>query len=205
MKILNLSSKNGIYSCNVYFILGNSNAAKGINTLVDVGRDPSILEKIKQTQTGIGKSAVEQVALTHGHYDHASLLPRIREAYNPTVCAHPASVDGVDRLLRDGESLKIGNQIFEVIYMPGHSDDSICLYCKSEGVLFAGDSHVVPISASADDIDKQGYVDALIRLAQKNIKAIYFGHGNPLLNNCNTRVRSALKIVENSLNGCCQT
>ena len=200
MKILNLIGNNGIYSSNVFFVLGNSNAVEDVNTLVDVGRDPSVIERIEKASTGVGKKRVEQVVLTHSHYDHASLLPKICEEYAPTVCAYSPSLDDVDRLLRDGETLKMGDEIFEVIYIPGHSNDSICLYCRNEGVLFAGDSPVILQSDSGTH--EQGFVDALIRLVRKDIKAIYFGHGAPLLNDCNERIRYSLKMVRKSLKSC---
>jgi len=196
MKILNLKSNNDIYSSNVYFVLGNSNAIDDVNTLVDVGRDPSVIEKIQKASTGVGKQRVEQVVLTHSHYDHTSLLPQIIEAYSPKVCAYSKSLDGVDRLLRDYETLKIGDAIFEVIYMPGHSNDSICLYCQSEGVLFAGDSPII-IHADGGTFE-DAFVSALARLAHKNVKAIYFGHGDPLLTDCNAKIRLSLKMVEES-------
>jgi len=200
MKILNLKSNNDIYSSNVYFVLGSSNAIDDVNTLVDVGRDPLIIEKIDKASTGVGKHRVEQVVLTHSHYDHSSLLPQIHEKYHPEVCAYSTSLEGVNRILRDGETLKMGDRAFEVIYMPGHSNDSICLYCHSDGVLFVGDSHVVLISAS--DNYEQGFISALKRIARKNVKAIYFGHGDPLLTDCNAKIRLSLKMVEKSLSHC---
>jgi len=200
MKIFNLTKNSNTYTSNVYFVLGNSNAISDVNTLVDVGRDPSVIEKINKASTGVGKQRVEQVVLTHSHYDHASLLPQIRKMYNPKVYAYSTSLEGVDRLLRDGEMLKIGDEAFEVIYTPGHSNDSICLYCQSEGVLFAGDSNI--IVQTAGGTYEQGFVDALIRLARKNVKVIYFGHGEPLQNNCNSRIRSSLEMIKKNLSGC---
>lgn len=200
MKILNLTKEHNVYTSNVHFVLGNCNAIDDVNTLVDVGRDPSIIAKIEEASTGVGKQRVEQVVLTHGHYDHASFLPQIRKRYHPKVCAYSASVDGVDRLLRDGETLKMGEATFEVVYTPGHSNDSICLYCQSEGVLFAGDSNI--IIQSGEGTYEDGFVSALIRLARKNIKAIYFGHGDPLLNDCNKRIRSSLRMVQRGLSSC---
>ncbi len=197
MKILNLTKDSNVYTSNVYFVLGNSNAIDDVNTLVDVGRDHSIIAKIEKASTGVGKQRVEQVVLTHSHYDHAGLLPHIRKMYNPRVCAYSTSLEGVDRLLRDGETLKMGDEAFEVIYTPGHSSDSICIYCQSEGVLFAGDSPV--ILQSDEGTYEDAFIDALIRLARKDIKAIYFGHGDPLLNDCNARIRSSLKMVKEGL------
>ena len=197
MKILNLTKDHNVYTSNVYFVLGNSNAIDDVNTLVDVGRDPSIIAKIEEASTGVGKQRVEQVVLTHSHYDHASFLPQIRKKYKPEVCAYSTSLEGVDRLLRDGETLKIGSEAFEVIYTPGHSDDSICFYCQSEGVLFSGDSNI--IIQTTGGTYEEGFVNALIRLARKNITAIYFGHGDPLLNDCNARIRYSLKLVKKSI------
>ncbi len=200
MKILDLTRDNGIYTSNVFLVLGGSNAIDDVNTLVDVGRDPSVIERINSASTGVGKQRVEQVVLTHGHYDHTSLLPQICEAYGPRVCAYSPSLDGVDHLLKDGEALRMGDEIFEVIYTPGHSSDSICLYCRSKGILFAGDSPI--IIQSGEGTYEDGFVSALIRLARKNVKAIYFGHGDPLLKDCNKRIRSSLRVVERSLSSC---
>lgn len=200
MRVLNLTGNSTVYTSNVFLVLGGFNAIEDVNTLVDVGRDPSVIQKIERASTGVGKQRVEQVVLTHSHYDHASLLPQIREAHNPKVYAYSSSLEGVDHLLRDGETLRMGNGIFEVVYTPGHSSDSICLYCRSEGVLFAGDSPI--IIQSGEGTYEDGFVDALIRLARKNIKAIYFGHGDPLLNDCNKRIRYSLRMVERSLSSC---
>jgi len=193
MKILNLTSDSKMYTSNVYLITGTWNAIDDLNTLVDVGRDPSVIEKINNASTGVGKKRVEQVILTHSHYDHASLLPQIIETFKPEVYAYSSSLEGVDHLLKDGDMLKLGDRIFEVIYTPGHSSDSICLYCEEERVLFAGDSAVVIRSAGGTYED--GFVHALEKICRRDIQSIYFGHGGPLVNNCNARLHDSLKIV----------
>lgn len=121
MKIFNLIKDHNVYTSNIYFVLGNFNAIDDINTLVNVGRDPSIIAKIEEASTGVGKHRVEQVVLTHSHYDHASFLPQISKRYHPEVCAYSESLEGVDRLLRDGETLKIGDAAFEVSYNETHT------------------------------------------------------------------------------------
>jgi glyoxylase-like metal-dependent hydrolase (beta-lactamase superfamily II) len=193
MKILNLTGDSKIYTSNVYLITGTRNAIDDVNTLVDVGRDPSVIRKINNASTGVGKNRVEQVILTHSHYDHASLLTQIREIFNPVVYAFSPSLEGVDHLLRHGQMLKLGDRMFEVIYMSGHSNDSICLYCEEDCVLFAGDSSVV--ITSTDGSYEEGFVQALEMLCRRDIRAIYFGHGNPAFNNCNKMIRSSLKNV----------
>jgi len=207
MKILNLKINSKIYTCNAYLITGTSNAIDDVNTMLDVGRDPAVMEIINTASTGVGKRRVEQVILTHSHYDHASLLPRISEIFKPVVYAFSQSLAGVDYRLKDGETLKAGDRIFEVIHTPGHSNDSICFYCEKEGVLFAGDTPV--ISAPADGSYEQGFLQALEKLCRRDIRSIYFGHGLPLHDNCNKRIRVSLinvrKSIEQSRTGTKQT
>ena len=194
MKILNLTGDSSVYTSNVYLVTGTWNAIEDVNTLVDVGRDPSVIRKINNASTGVGKHRAEQVVLTHSHYDHASLLPQIREIFNPVVYAFSQSLKGVDQLLKHGDVLKLGDRMFEVIYMPGHSNDSICLYCKKDGVLFAGDSSVV--IRSTDGSYEEGFIRALEMLCRRDIRVIYFGHGSPAFNNCNKTIRSSLENVK---------
>ena len=86
MRIINLINRTSmIYSSNVYLILGDWSAIEDINTLIDVGADPSVIEKINQSPTGVGKKPVEQVIFTHSHFDHTALLPTIRAQYQPIV------------------------------------------------------------------------------------------------------------------------
>ena len=65
MKVDNLTSHNKVYTSNVYLLTGNWNTLSDLNTLIDVGRDPSILEKIDSASTGVGKQRVEPVSYTH--------------------------------------------------------------------------------------------------------------------------------------------
>lgn len=194
MKILNLTNNSKIYTSNVYLVTGTWNAIEDVNTLIDVGRDPAVIEKITNASTGVGKKRVEQVILTHSHYDHASLLPLIREIFNPVAYAFSPFLEGVDNLLKDGEMLKAGDRMFEVIYTPGHSNDSICLYCEEDHVLFAGDTAVLITSYNSSYGDD--FVHALERLSRREIHSIYFGHGEPLFDNCNARIRASLRMVK---------
>jgi len=64
---------------------------------------------------------------------------------------------------------------------------------QEDGVLFVGDTPV--IIRSTDGSHEEGFVRALERLCEKDVKAIYFGHGAPLFDDCNARLRSSLKNV----------
>jgi len=193
MKIHNLTVQTTIYTCNVYFVGGTWNALADVNTLIDVGRDPAIIQALTRIATGLGKRPVEQVVLTHSHYDHAGLLPVIRELFQPIVAAFSPYASAIDRVLHDGDALRIGDQMFEVIHTPGHSSDSICLYSAPDGVLFAGDTPLL-IDRPGGTYE-EGFLQALARLSQKDVRAMYFGHGPPLLENCPARLRASLANV----------
>ena len=197
MRITNLTEpKSMIYSSNVYLIRGDWNAIEDVNTLIDVGNDAAVIERIRATPTGLGKKVVEQVILTHGHFDHAALLPAIREAFDPVAYAHSAFAKA-DHILEDGQTLRCGDRTFEVIYTPGHSNDSICLYCEEDGVLFVGDTPV--IIRSTDGSYEEDFIHALERLCRKDVRAIYFGHGDPLFDDCNACLCSSLRNVRKAV------
>jgi len=197
MRIVTLENSGEVYSSQAYLVLGDSSRLDDVNTLVDVGQDPAILASIERAPTGVGKWPVEQVVLTHGHSDHCALLPRVREAFHPKVFAFSPSIDGVDCLLRGGDTIKMGDEDFEVIHMPGHSSDSICLYNQAEGVLFAGDSPL--LIASPDGTYEAGFLAALETLCARDVRRIYFGHGAPLTEHCNERLRESQRMATGTL------
>ena len=193
MRIVILETSGLIYTSQAYLILGSASRLGDVNTLVDVGQDPAILPGIAAAPTGVGKWPVEQVVLTHDHSDHCALLPQVREAFHPRVFAFSPNFKNMDGVLRDGDTIRMGDEDFEVIHTPGHSSDSICLYNQTEGVLFAGDSPMLITSPTGTYED--GFLSALERLCARDVRRIYFGHGAPLTERCNERLRESLKTA----------
>lgn len=193
MKVNNLTYQSKVYTSNVYLLTGNWNTLTDLNTLIDVGRDPCIFEKIDNAATGVGKQRIEQVILTHSHYDHASLLAEVKKRYRPKIYAASFVLENIDFILKGSETLKIADRDFEVIYTPGHSSDSICLYCEEEKVLFAGDSPLIILSK--DNSYEKSFINALEYIVTKNVETIYFGHGIPLKVGCN---KVLLRSLENA-------
>ncbi|HBN09136.1 MAG TPA: MBL fold metallo-hydrolase [Cyanobacteria bacterium UBA8530] len=192
MKVLNLTKGSKVYTSNVFLILGDWNAIEDVNTLVDAGRDPLLLNAINKVSTGVGKHQIEQVVLTHCHYDHANLVPQIKETYGAKAFAYTSSLVGIDVILKGGEQLRMGDRYFEVLYTPGHSSDSICLYCAAEKVLFSGDTPVSVVTPGGSH--EEGFVQALEGLCRRDIETIYPGHGDPILDG-NALLRRTLKNV----------
>ena len=196
MQIINLKGGNNVYSSNVYLVHGEWKKMNDLSTLIDVGSDPSIIDVINSMNMGVGKKKVDQVVLTHNHSDHMSILPLIIKEYNPIVYAFSPFLEGVTHVLADGQTLIIGDQYFEVIHTPGHSSDSISLYNAASKVLFVGDTSVI-IRGLDGGVYEEDYINAIKRLAQKQVRAIYFGHGDPVFGNGQSLLVESLKNIRN--------
>lgn len=196
MRITNLFDQHSkIYSSNVYLIRGDWNAIADVNTLIDVGANPSAIDLIKQTPTGVGKRAIDQVIFTHSHFDHTSLLPAIRQAFNPVVYAH-SQFSGADHVLVNNQTLRCGDRDFRVIYTPGHSNDSICLYCEQDSVLFSGDTPL--IITSPGGTYSLEFIEVLKYLSRLDIETIYPGHGPVITGNAQNLITTSLENAQKS-------
>jgi len=180
MNIMRLRGSDHAYTCNSYLVLGTWNRIEDANALVDVGTDDSIMTSVELISTGVGKVPVEKIVLTHCHFDHMGGLKKIKKRYDPEVYAF-TRFEGVDTLLRDGQIMRLGDRDFEVIHTPGHSDDSICLYCAEDKVLFSGDTPLKILTKEG------GYSTAFERSLERilglDIEVIYSGHDAPLRSN----------------------
>lgn len=190
MRISSLTSGvSKTYTCNVYLVQGDWDGIHDVNTLIDVGTDPLIMQGIKASLQGIGKKKIDQVLLTHGDFDHVGILPEIKAAFNPVVYAGSTLQQG-DRKLEDGQLIKIGDKLFTAIYAHAHGIDSVCFFCEEEGVVFIGD---VPVHMCHE---KGSYSDNFLGmmefLACKEIKEIYPGHGEPILKGARERIANSL-------------
>ncbi len=83
---------------------------------------------------------------THVHADHISGLGRLREL---TACATLVGSQGdiacASEGLEQGKTIAIGALQLNVMYTPGHTADSYCLYLKhlEEHYLFTGDTLLI--------------------------------------------------------------
>ena len=190
MKIIALKKSDRIYSCNSYLILGDWNRLEDVNTLIDPGTDGFVIDEIERLSTGCGKVPVEQVILTHNHFDHAASIQAVKERYRARVYAFVEG-PGVDELLTDGHYLKAGDDFLEVLHTPGHSSDSICLYAPAAKALFSGDTQLK--ANGAGDTYTREQVAGLMKLAGRKIQSIYSGHDAPLTHGCQELIQQMLR------------
>ena len=98
---------------------------------------------------------VHRIANSHGHIDHIfDNAPLIRASGAP-LAIHPEDeyrLSGVNSYgfeiepvmasehLHDGEQLRIGDLVFDILHTPGHTEGSVCLYEERRGLLLSGDT-----------------------------------------------------------------
>ena len=87
--------------------------------VIDPGDEYDKIEK------EINNKKVLGTIITHHHFDHVGCINQFDNIYDINN-------------LKEGIN-KIGKFNFEVIYTPGHTNDSICIYFKEDNVMFVGD------------------------------------------------------------------
>ena len=196
MRVVCLKQPASHYSCRSYLVMGDWSTIDDVNTLVDPGMDGSVADQIDHIYTGVGKSPVEQIVLTHNHFDHAAGTRVVKDKYSAMALAWLPGND-IDRCVKDGETLRFGDSYFEVIHVPVHSEDSIVLYCKADGVLFSGDTNLRVLSE--DSSYSETYLGFLERLKTLQIRRVYGGHDPPLEGGIDEMLSHSINLVRKSL------
>ena len=87
--------------------------------VIDPGDEYDKIKKVINNKKVIG------AIITHHHFDHIGAINHFYNIYD-----YNNLNEGINN---------IGKFIFEVIYTPGHTNDSICIYFKDDSIMFVGD------------------------------------------------------------------
>jgi len=79
---------------------------------------------------------------THIHADHITGSGLLRNAFNSLAAVHANSAaDCADMLLTDGDILKLGDEVIDVLHTPGHTNTDISY--RIDGAVFTGDALLI--------------------------------------------------------------
>lgn len=183
----------GRYRTNTYVV---DDEHSGLALVIDPTENP---DGIADFVHGAGLR-VAAVVSTHSHFDHvggvAGIRRRLQVPFMIGRLAAPslrqeaarAKESGVeieappppDRLLDDGDTVKVGALRFEVLLVPGHSPGDIALYERDAQVVFTGDTlHWGEIGRYNQGCDEALLVDSIDSklMTLPDEVAVYAGHG----------------------------
>lgn len=151
--------------------------------LVDPGGDLDLLLAETKRQ-GV---ALESILITHGHFDHIGgvaelatrlslpiIGPQIEDDFwiqaLPEQCrlfGFPKSDSFTpDRWLNDGDTVKVGKEVFQVIHCPGHTPGHVVYFSESRRLALVGDV-LFKGSIGRTDFPKGDYQTLIDSIQQK--------------------------------------
>lgn len=183
------------YDSNIYIITGKH------PTIVDCGTGLHASFVEKKIAKIIDLTEIEQIILTHEHFDHCGGVKDLYQKGNKTakIIAHLDASEKIERgdsgfarllggvmpkmpvdeKVRDGDLLIVGDDSFRVLHTPGHTPGSMCLYSQQTKSLISGDTVFSHGAFGRYDLpggDPHLLRTSIERLITLDVKNLYPGH-----------------------------
>ena len=124
-------------SCSYTYLLAGRPGGEALIIDPVIEKVERYLELLKELDLTLAK-AID----THIHADHITGLGALRDATRcVTVMGRQSKVDRVSMRVDDGDVVEIENVVLNVMYTPGHTDDSYCFAMKDR--VFTGDTLLI--------------------------------------------------------------
>jgi hydroxyacylglutathione hydrolase len=183
------------YDSNIYVITGKH------PSIVDCGTGLHAAYVEKTIARIIDLTDIDQIILTHEHYDHCGGVKHLYQRGNEAakIIAHLDASEKiekgdssfaqllggvmpkipVDQKVRDGDLLILGDDSFRVLHTPGHTPGSMCLYSEQTKSLISGDTVFSHGAFGRYDFpggDPRALSKSIERLATLDVVNLYPGH-----------------------------
>jgi len=148
---------------------------------------------------------LEAVLATHHHADHVAGIRVLKDRTGARIIGpDPVRIPFVDEVARDGQALRLGSHIIQVIGTPGHTRTSVCYYMAGPGgpgMLWTGDTLFQGGCGRMLECDPETMWTSLQRLACLRDETLVFGGHDYALENyafglsidpANVHIREAL-------------
>ena len=113
-------------------------------------------------------------------------IEQVRDFLTEEPCDFPKDFDvnnyclfeGVPtRVLKDNDTIELGERIIQIIHTPGHSPGHMCLYEKEKGYLFTGDLiYIGVLFAYFPSTDPIAYMNSIKKLLPLSVNRILPAH-----------------------------
>lgn len=113
--------------------------ATGVTAIVDPADPAPIIGAIEQFAGG----RLDLILLTHHHGDHVAGTDDVRARFGAIVVGAAADahrLPKLDRMVREGDTVAVGESSATVIDTPGHTVGHIAFHFPDGGVLLCGDT-----------------------------------------------------------------
>ncbi len=116
----------------------------GESLLIDAANDAELLVDLVREQA----PKLALIVTSHQHFDHWQALEAVAEATGVPTAAHQLDADPLpvkpQRYLADGDTITVGDLVFDVIHLQGHTPGSVALALRptderTATQLFTGD------------------------------------------------------------------
>jgi glyoxylase-like metal-dependent hydrolase (beta-lactamase superfamily II) len=142
-----------------------------VNTWI-IGDDADVIvvdpgESAQAVLDVVGDREIAAVICTHGHAAHVAAAFEVAKRDEAPVALHPgdrlpwreahqATKPDID--MEDGGVFEVADVSLEVIFSPGHTSGSVCLYSEELGAVFTGD-----VVTAAGPVAHDGYFNDFAR------------------------------------------
>jgi glyoxylase-like metal-dependent hydrolase (beta-lactamase superfamily II) len=170
----------------------------------------------KEIFSALSNLPVKQMFISHHHEDHSGNIPILKNHFNSPVYASSKCVKVMknppkisfaqwltwgDRkpnfaLEAKDDFIKTPKYHFEIIPIPGHASDMVCLFEKNKGWLFSADLFVneyIKYFMRPESVSQQ--ISSLKKILQLDFEIMFCSH-NPQFKNPKIKLQKKLEFFE---------
>ena len=165
---------------------GTNSYIVGTRELAVIDPGPDIESHIAKLVEAVG-SRLKWILCTHTHRDHSPAAAALKAATGAKIAGTQCPQDGrqdeyfaPDRVLGEGDIVKIEGASFRAIHTPGHVSNHLCYLLEEQKLLFTGD-HVMQGSTvviGPPNGSVRAYFDSMEKVSKLDVAAFAPGHGH---------------------------